>query len=83
MIVPPPRTLIIDQGDIYNQRRLKKEVLSSSMYDQNDNNIPTQIWYDSLRETDDGRFVNLITEREESPKVEKKKKSDDHHHHHH
>lgn len=83
MIEPPPRTLIIDQGDIYNQRRLKKEVLSSSMYDQNDNNIPTQVWYDSLRDTDDGRFVNLITEREESPKVEKKKKDDDHHHHHH
>jgi len=49
------RTSIINQGDIYNQRNIEKEAIRAATFDTKQS-IPTQIWYDSLRETDDGRF---------------------------
>mmetsp|Transcript_23578 Transcript_23578/g.36270 ORF Transcript_23578/g.36270 Transcript_23578/m.36270 type:complete len:147 (+) Transcript_23578:810-1250(+) len=49
------RTSIINQGEIFNQRNLEKEAIRAATFDAKQS-IPTQIWYDSLRETDDGRF---------------------------
>jgi len=36
-------------------RKVEKMAIQSATFDQA-NILPTQLWYDSLRETDDGRF---------------------------
>ena len=48
------RTSIANQGVVSNYRKLQREAMRLAKSDVN--NIPDQIWYDSLRETDDGRF---------------------------
>lgn len=46
------RTLIIDQGDIYNQKMQHREALQLTNKDM----APNHSWYDSLRDSDDGYF---------------------------
>ena len=49
------RQSLINQGDIYNQRRNEKEAVRLANFDAQ-RVIPDQIWYDSLRKSDDGSF---------------------------
>lgn len=49
------RTCMLRQGDIYNQRRQEQQALCHALADHH-GTVPPQLWYDSLRETDDGRF---------------------------
>lgn len=49
------RTSIQDQGQISNYRKMQREAMRLATQDIKQN-IPPQIWYDSLRETDDGRY---------------------------
>ena len=52
------RSSIINQGEMFIQRRNMKEAIMRSQFDTQ-KQIPTQIWYDQLRESDDGTFSNL------------------------
>lgn len=61
------RVCIIHQGDIYNERKLEREALRRATFDAKAD-IPTQAWYDSLRETDDGRF-SLAAVNDETQKL--------------
>ena len=45
----------MNQGQIYNQRKQQRELLSLAMQDYN-GTLPSTLWYDQLRQTDDGRF---------------------------
>ena len=49
------RVSIMHMGDAYNKRKIEREALSKAMADYK-GIIPQQMWYDSLRGTDDGRF---------------------------
>ena len=57
------RVCLFHQGDIYNERKLEREALFKATIDTKQN-IPTQIWYDSLRDTDDGRFSQVAVQEE-------------------
>lgn len=48
-------TSIINSGDAYIHRRNAKEALRLANMDAT-SPLPQQIWYDSLRETDDGSY---------------------------
>jgi hypothetical protein len=50
------RASILKAGDVYNQKKIEREAMRIAIQDEN--NMPQQLWYDSLRETDDGRFSN-------------------------
>jgi hypothetical protein len=52
------RSSIINQGDVYNERITKREALKIAGMD-NRRVVPVQGWYDSLRETDDGRYTSI------------------------
>ena len=51
------RRCILDQGDIHNQKMVEREALVAANFD-NGGAVPEQVWYDQLRETDDGRFCH-------------------------
>ena len=53
--VEDKRTFIMDQGDIKNLQYQELEAVSKANFD-NKGPVSTQIWYDQLRGTDDGRF---------------------------
>ena len=53
------RTSIIYNGEAQNQRKLEREALRSALFDSTAA-VPAQVWYDSLRETDDGRFSSSV-----------------------
>jgi hypothetical protein len=42
---------------VSNYRKLQREAMRLANADIN--NVPPQVWYDSLRETDDGRFSEI------------------------
>jgi hypothetical protein len=50
------RASIINQADVYSQRQVLREALKLTVADDKQGGTNDQIWYDSLRETDDGRF---------------------------
>lgn len=50
------RSSIINQADVYSQRQVMREALKLTVADDKQGGINDQVWYDSLRETDDGRF---------------------------
>lgn len=52
------RVSIMHIGDAYNKRKIEREALSKAMADYK-GVIPMQMWYDSLRSTDDGRFSQV------------------------
>ena len=53
MIPDSKRKSIIHQAEIYRKRKIEKEALRVATF--NDQKIiPQQMWYDSLRETDNG-----------------------------
>lgn len=56
--VRPNRTSIMHMGDAYNKRKIEREALRQAIQDYH-GSVPLQYWYDSLRETDDGRFSNI------------------------
>ena len=49
------RQSVINYGDLYQQRKNKKEAIRLATYDMKDR-LPPQMWYDSLRGNDDGSF---------------------------
>jgi hypothetical protein len=51
-VISNTRTSIIDQGQVYNKRKIQREAMRVATHVT----IPDQIWYDSLRGSDDGRF---------------------------
>jgi hypothetical protein len=53
------RKSIICQGDVYNERITKRQALQTAGLD-NRRMVPLQCWYDSLRESDDGRFSSVV-----------------------
>ena len=53
------RKSIICQGDVYNERITKRQALQTAGLD-NRRMVPLQCWYDSLRESDDGRFSSVM-----------------------
>ena len=55
--IVPQRTSILNQADIRNQRMIEREAMRISVQDQRAN-ISPQIWYDSLRDGDDGRYCS-------------------------
>lgn len=63
----PKRTLLIDQGDIFAYRQLQREILKNSSNDTEEKRISTQVWYDSLRGTDDGNYVKIVEEDDYNP----------------
>lgn len=54
--VQAKRPSIINQADVYSQRQVMREALKLTVADDKQGGINDQVWYDSLRETDDGRF---------------------------
>lgn len=56
--IRPNRTSIMHMGDAYNKRKIEREALRVAVEDYH-GSVPLQFWYDSLRETDDGRFSNI------------------------
>ena len=52
------RQSIINQGDVFIQKRNQKEALRLASFDTK-RSIPEQIWYDSLRGSDDGSFTRV------------------------
>lgn len=56
----PKRVSVMNQGEIYNQLKQQREMLSKAIQDYH-GSVPQQMWYDHLRQTDDGRF-NLKSE---------------------
>ena len=48
-------------GDAYNKRKIEREALCLALNEEK-GHIPLQGWYDSLRETDDGRFSKIKTD---------------------
>lgn len=58
-ILTNPRSSILNAGDIYNQKKIEREAMMVALQDEN--LMPQQLWYDSLRETDDGRFSSVET----------------------
>jgi len=53
------RQSIINKGDIINRIKQQREVLRLASFDDQPI-IPTQVWYDTLRELDDGSFSKSI-----------------------
>ena len=51
-------TSIINQGDAYIHRRNAKEALRFANMDTH-KSLPDQIWYDSLRESDNGSYSKV------------------------
>jgi hypothetical protein len=49
------RSSIIYQAEVFSQRQVMREALRIAITDDK-LGVNNQIWYDSLRETDDGRF---------------------------
>ena len=49
------RQSIIHSGDLYNSKKQVVEMTSKAAFD-NSKSIPPQLWYDSLRQSDDGFF---------------------------
>ena len=58
------RTSIMHFGEAYNKRKIEREALRQAVEDYH-GSVPLQFWYDSLRDTDDGRFskVDMQTNR--------------------
>ena len=56
------RSSVINNGESHNQHMQERVAIKNAIID-NSCVIPTQIWYDSLRETDDGRFSSSIIEQ--------------------
>ena len=48
---------------------MQREALMSAVFDSN-RTIPVQVWYDSLRETDDGRFSSSVVGKHHNRKYE-------------
>lgn len=57
------RSSIINQAEVFTQRQVMREALKMAVVDDKQGGFNDQIWYDSLRETDDGRFsqTNVFT----------------------
>ena len=53
----------MNQGDIYNEKKLEREVLKEATFDRV-RNIPPQVWYDQLRGSDDGRYSQISVTKE-------------------
>jgi len=51
------RASIINQADVQNQLLGERQLLQAAQMDEQPR-IPDQIWYDHLRQTDDGRYSN-------------------------
>ena len=51
------RQSIINQGDIHNHKKQLRNMVSLAQADNK--SIPTQVWYDSLRDSDNGTFTKV------------------------
>lgn len=52
------RKSIIHQGEAHVQKMNERRILELATFDNRDR-LPTQIWYDQLRDTDDGSFSRV------------------------
>lgn len=64
----PNRTSIMHMGDAYNKRKIEREALRQAVEDYH-GSVPLQYWYDSLRETDDGRFSRVDVNGDRTSKL--------------
>ena len=65
---------IIYQGDIFNQRRQMFEALRRANFDNN-TTVNEQIWYDSLRGSDDGMYSTNYAGNDQLDYVDKRPNS--------